>query len=450
MNRRTINAVIIIGVLSIISILMVQILWINRTILAQKDAVVLQERQDSLNVRQFEESVRVALRNTVEEIGSFHVDSSDLYGAVKQKSSNYFLVDINENLHPYYLEQLLKRTFYEHSITQNFQYGIYDCFNDSIVYGNLIRFSRDSLYAPASDTTVGVTSPELMWQRDGHYFTVFFPDLLSQQSSDLIVDRFPWLYVAFIVGVLLIFFAFSVSVIIRQKRISEVKTDFVNNMTHELKTPISTIGLSSEMLMSADFSKDPERLKKYAEVIYKENKRLEQQVERVLNMAKLDRNELELQIESVDLHKLIEETAENFRFNQALSGGEITLELLADECIVKVDLVHITNILFNLLDNAVKYSEDAPKVKVSTENKKLGIEISFQDKGIGIAKDQFKQVFEQFYRVPTGDRHDVKGFGLGLYYVKLIIDKHGGKINVHSKPGEGSTFTIWLPQAIKK
>src|SRR5690554_4566032 len=339
MNRKTINAVIIIGALSIFSILMVQVIWINRTIRAQKDAVILQERQDSLNVRQFEESVRVALRNAVEEIGTHYVDSSDIYGAVKQKSSNYFLVDINENLHPYYLEQLLKRTFYEHNITQNFQYGIYDCYNDSIVYGNLIRFSRDSLYAPSAENGVGITSPELSWKRDGHYFTVYFPELLSQPSDDLIESSSPWMYVAIIVGVLLIFFAFSVSVIIRQKRISEVKADFVNNMTHELKTPISTIGLSSEMLMQNDFSKDPEKLKIYAEVIFKENKRLEEHVERVLNMARLDRNELELHLETVNMHELIEESANNFRFNQALAGGEIELDLQAKNTNVMVDLV---------------------------------------------------------------------------------------------------------------
>lgn len=447
MNRRTINAVIIIGVLSIISILMVQVFWINRTIRAQKDAVILQERQDSLNVRQFEESVRVALRNTVEEIGVHHIDSSDLYGAVKQKSSNYFLVDINENLHPYYLEQLLKRTFYDHNITQNFQYGIYDCYSDSIVYGNLIRFSRDSLYAPTSENGVGVTSPELSWKRDGHYFTVYFPELLSH-PNDLIESSSPWMYVAIIVGVLLIFFAFSVSVIIRQKRISEVKADFVNNMTHELKTPISTIGLSSEMLMQNDFSKDPEKLKIYAEVIYKENKRLEEHVERVLNMARLDRNELELHIEGVNMHELIEESAENFRFNQTLAGGVIELDLQAKNTNVKVDLVHITNVILNLLDNAAKYSKDATKVKVISRDKNGGIEVSIQDKGIGIEKEQLNQVFEQFYRVPTGNRHDVKGFGLGLYYVKLIIDKHGGKMSAKSKLGQGSTFTFWIPAAL--
>src|SRR5690554_3742882 len=146
--------------------------------------------------------------------------------------------------------------------------------SSDVCSSDLIRFSRDSLYAPATDTTLGVTSPELSWERDGHYFTVYFPELLSQPTDSLIVEKSPWLYMAYIVGILLVFFAFSISVIIRQKRISEVKTDFVNNMTHELKTPISTIGLSSEMLMTSDFTKDPERLKKYAEVIFKENKRL--------------------------------------------------------------------------------------------------------------------------------------------------------------------------------
>lgn len=448
MKRRTVNAVIIIGILSIISILVVQMLWINRTIRAQHDAVIIQERQDSLNVRQFEESVRVALRNAVEEIGSYHIDSSDLYGAVQQKSSNYFLVDINENLHPYYLEQVLKRTFYEHNITQDFQYGIYDCYNDSIVYGNLIRFTKDSLYAPASDSISGITSPKLLWKKDGHYFTVYFPTLLSQPSNHLAVEKSPWVYTIFIVGVLFIFFGFSVSVIIRQKRISEVKTDFVNNMTHELKTPISTIGLSSETLMNSDFSNDPDRLKKYAEVIFKENKRLEQQVERVLNMAKLDRNELELRIEPIHLHQLIEETAENFKFNRTITGGEIELILSASNSIIKADLIHITNILFNLLDNAAKYSHQPPKVVISTKNRDKGIEISIKDNGIGMTKEQLKHIFEQFYRVPTGNQHDVKGFGLGLYYVKLIVDKHKGKIDVQSKPGGGSTFKIWFPNAL--
>lgn len=445
MNRKTINTVIIIGVLSIISILLVQVFWIKRTIRAQKDAVILQERQDSLNLRQFEEQVRIALRNVVEEISTHQADSSDLYGAVKQKSTNYFLVDVNENLHPYYLEQLLKRSFYELNITENFQYGIYDCYNDSIVYGNLIKFTRDSLYAPISDTAAGITSPKLAWKKDGHYFTVFFPNVLAEPSEELIAESSPWVYVAIIVIVLFIFFAFSVSVIMKQKRLSEVKTDFINNMTHELKTPISTISLSSESLLKNDFSDDPDRLKRYAGIIYKENKRLENQVQRVLNMAKLDKNELTLEKEAVNIHEIIEEAADSFRFNQLEKGGKIDLQLKAPNDLVEVDVVHITNILFNLIDNGVKYSIDDPMITIQTQPSGKGIEISIKDEGIGIDKENQKQIFEKFYRVPTGNLHDVKGFGLGLYYVKLVIEEHDGTIRVKSKKGEGSTFTIWLP-----
>lgn len=445
MKRKTINAVIAIGVLSILSILIIQVFWIKRTVKAQQDAVLIQERQDSLNLRQFEEQVRVSLRNVVEEISTHHADSSDLYGAVKQKSTNYFLVDINEDLHPYYLEQLLKRNFYDHNITQNFQYGIYDCFNDSIVYGNLIKFSRDSLYAPISDTASGITSPGLEWKKDGHYFTVFFPEVTAQPSDYVVTKSSPWIYLTVIVGLILLFFAFAVSVIIRQKRISEVKTDFINNMTHELKTPISTIGLSSETLLREDFSKDEERLKRYAGIIYKENKRLENQVERVLNIAKLDKNELVLSKEELNIHEIIEEAADSFRFNQFENGGKIDLSLDAENDKVNADPVHITNVFFNLIDNAVKYSKEVPSVTLNSVNDKKGITITISDNGIGIAKENLKHIFEKFYRVPTGNLHDVKGFGLGLYYVKIIIESHDGTINVKSQLGEGTTFKIWLP-----
>ena len=445
MNRKTINTVIIIGVLSIVSILLIQVFWIKRTIRAQRDAIILQDRQDSLNLKQFEQQVRISLRNVVEEISTHHADSSDLYGAVKQQSTNYFLVDVNENLHPYYLEQLLKRSFYELNITQNFQYGIYDCYNDSIVYGNLIKFTRDSLYAPISDSVAGLTSPELAWKKDGHYFTVFFPDVKAQPSENLIASSSPWIYVAIIVIVLLIFFAFSVAVIIKQKRLSEVKTDFINNMTHELKTPISTIGLSSESLLKDDFSKDPDRLQRYAGIIYKENKRLESQVERVLEAAKLDKNQLELEKEAVHIHEIIEEAADSFRFNQLDKGGEIELNLSATNDLVEVDVVHITNILFNLIDNGVKYSEKEPEITIKTSSDRNKTGIQFIDQGIGMDKEAQRHIFEKFYRVPTGNLHNVKGFGLGLYYVKLVVERHNGTIAVKSKPGEGSTFTIWLP-----
>lgn len=446
MNRKTINAVIITGILAILSILFIQIFWIKGTIKAQNRAISIQEKQDSLNLQQFEEQVRVALRNVVELISTHHDDHSDLYGAVKQKSSNYYLVDVNEDLHPYYIEQLLKRTFYDHGISQNFQYGIYDCFNDSIVYGNLIKFTPDSLYSPVNDSLMGITSPSLEWKKDGHYFTVFFPDVFVHPTDDKIQENSkPWLYLLIIVSLILLFFGFTLSVILRQKRISEVKTDFINNMTHEFKTPISTIALSSETLLRDNFTNDEERLKKYAGIIYKENKRLENQVERVLNIAKLNKDDLVLKKSEVDIHEILEQAAESFRINQLQSNGEIVLNLKADEHQILADDVHITNVVFNLVENAVKYTMGNPKIILSTSNLKKGVLIDIEDNGIGIRKENLKQIFDKFYRVSTGNIHDVKGFGLGLFYVKTIVEAHNGTINVKSQAGEGSTFSIWLP-----
>jgi two-component system phosphate regulon sensor histidine kinase PhoR len=227
--------------------------------------------------------------------------------------------------------------------------------------------------------------------------------------------------------------------------LSEIKNDFINNMTHELKTPISTIGLSSEMILRNDFSEDSEKLKRYASIIFKENKRLETQVERVLNVAKLDQEKVVLKKEQMNLHELIEEAKESFDFNQLEKGGQLTLHLEATHYSLNADQVHLTNVIYNLLDNAVKYCTVTPDIHVFTKDVKKGIQLEFQDNGIGIKREDLKLIFDKFYRVPTGNLHDVKGFGLGLFYVKLIVEAHGGKIDVRSKPGEGTTFLIWLP-----
>ena len=445
MIRRNINAVVVLGIISLASILVVQMVWMRKTIAIQQTSIAIQEKEDSLNLKQFSEQAHIALRNVLEEISTSKSDSSDLYGAVKQIRTNYFVVDINEELHPFYLETLLKRHFYEQSINQNFQYGIYDCFSDSIVFGNLIKYTKATGYSPASDTIAGITSAKLPWKTDGHYFTVIFPDVLARTIEEPTELISPWIYVTIIVVLVMIFFGYTITVILRQKRLSEVKTDFINNMTHELKTPISTIGLSSEMLMRSDFSKEPEKLKRYASIIYKENKRLENQVERVLNVAKLDKEELTLKKEQVDAHELLLEVKENFDINQLEQGGSIQLELQATTPTIQADPVHITNVIYNLLDNAVKYCDKKPQISVKTSNDKKGLHMEITDNGIGIKREDLKMIFDKFYRVPTGNLHNVKGFGLGLYYVKLIIDAHGGKIDVKSKPGEGTEFTVFLP-----
>jgi len=437
--------VVILGVISLASILVIQGVWINKTIAMQQTDIKLQEKEDSLDYKHFSEQVHIALRNALEKIYTTQSDSSDLYGAVKQVSLNYFTVDINEELHPYYLETLLKREFYSQNVHRDFQYGIYDCFTDSIVFGNLIKFSKDSLYAPISDTLSGITSEKLHWKKDGHYFTVYFPGIENQHSR-IWDDTFsPWWYMAMIIIFVLIFFGFAISVIVRQKRLSEVKNDFINNMTHELKTPISTIGLSSEMLLRGDFTNEPEKVQKYAGVIFKENKRLQNQVERVLNVAKMEKDKITLKKESLDVHELIEEAKDNFEFNQLTHGGKIELNLNSTKNCIHADPVHIGNVVYNLLDNAVKYCTGEPDIVVNTFNDNKGITIEFIDNGIGMKREDIKMIFDKFYRVPTGNVHNVKGFGLGLYYVKLIIDEHNGSIDVKSSLGKGTSFKIWLP-----
>ncbi len=449
MKRKTISTVIILGVISLISILIVQYFWIQTSIATQEKTVEIQEKEDSLNMKQFSELVHISLRNVLQEISTQTSDSSDLYGAVKQVRSNYFSVDINEELHPYYLETLLKREFYNQNIHQDFQYGIYDCFTDSIVFGNLIKFSKDSLYAPISDSAKGITSPKLQWKKDGHYFTVFFPNLSSKSLEAYELSRSPWIFMFSIIFFVLIFFTFSINVIFRQKRLSDIKTDFINNMTHELKTPIATISLSSDVLMKGDFTNDPEKLKRYAGIIYKENKRLEHQVEQVLNVAKMDKETIQLKKSDVNIHEIISEIEENFEFNQFANGGKLKVNMDAEKFNVNGDSVHLTNVFYNLIDNACKYSENSPEITVNTYNEKKKFIITISDKGIGIKRENLAMIFDKFYRVPTGNLHNVKGFGLGLFYVKLIVEQHEGKIFVKSNFGKGTVFQISIPLSKK-
>ncbi|MBI2259129.1 MAG: HAMP domain-containing histidine kinase [Flavobacteriia bacterium] len=445
MHRKTITAVIILGILSFVSIMIVQYLWIQNSIQTQRIKVEIQEKEDSLDLKHFNELVHISLRNVLEEIAINKSDSSDLYGAVKQIRSNYFSVDINEELHPYYLETLLKREFYKQNILQDFQYGIYDCFTDSIVFGNLIRFTKDSLYNPINKEKSGITSPKLTWKKDGHYFTVFFPNIKNSSIDEIQQNVSPWIFMFVIIFFVFVYFIFTINVILKQKRLSEVKTDFINNMTHELKTPISTIALSSDMLMKGDYSNDPEKLKKYAGIIFKENKRLENQVERVLNVAKLDKESLQLKKSSVDIHQLLFDVKESFDFNQFEKKGSLILNLAADKFTINADEVHLSNLFFNLIDNACKYCEHTPHIVIHTKNTKNFITIEVIDNGIGIKKENLSLIFDKFYRVPTGNLHNVKGFGLGLFYVKLIIEQHGGQIQVKSQFGKGTTFIISFP-----
>jgi len=443
MKNRTVNAVAILGIFSIISILTVQFVWIHNTRQLQQEYIDIQQREDSLNLREFAQQARAALRNVLTQLNQ-NEDPNNSYGAIKQISYQHYTVDISDEIQPFYLETLLKKEFYLQDIQQDFLFGIYDCFLDSIELSGLIRFDKDSIYAKQQEPLKDITPESLNLTKDGHYFTVFFPKL-KLDKIEAASSFSPIAYLLIVVVFVVVFFAFSMGIIIRQKRLSEVKNDFINNMTHELKTPISTISLSSELLLRLEFPQDEEKMRKYASIIYKENKRLEKQVERVLNIAKLDKDKVVLNKEEIDLIAILEEVKENFNFNQAQGGGQIYLNHTEQQALLSADPVHLTNVLFNLVDNAVKYCKLSPEIQMSVQAEKEGYRIEIQDNGIGIRKEDQKLIFDKFYRVPTGNIHDVKGFGLGLYYVKLIVDAHHGKIEVRSNPDKGTTFSIWLP-----
>ena len=445
MNRKTVNAVIILGVISVISILLVQLVWIKQTASMQEMNIAIQEREDSLNIIHFSEQTHIALRNVLTGISTVKADSADLYGAVKQINPYYFSVDINEELHPYYLENLLKREFYNQNVHQNFQYGIYDCFTDSIVFGNLIQYTEDAQFTQSKDSLTSITSESMKWKKDGHYFTVYFPTIDAEMNSgQSVINYSPYIFV-FIIGTLvLLFFGYAVMVILRQKKLSEVKTDFINNMTHELKTPISTIGLSSEMILRSS-DHDHEKIDQYARIILKENKRLEKQVERVLNILNCKKHIILNPKEKININELLDEVKENLDFSQNIKGLTIKLNKSADTESITVDPVHFSNVIYNLLDNAIKYCEKEPYITISTHTDKHHFFIEFKDNGIGMNRESIKMIFDKFYRIPTGNLHDVKGFGLGLYYVKLIIEEHKGNIHTKSTPGKGTTFSIKLP-----
>lgn len=422
MKRSYIRLIIFFAAFTVIGIFSFQIFWVNKAF--------------SLQQRQFDERVHVALTNVVEEVQRLNNDSSDLYEPVKQITSNYYLASTNDTLHPFVLEQLLTNEFEARNLKTDYEYVVYDCFTDSIIFGKSVDLEAEA------KSLVYRTSTNDEWNKASHYFAVYFPD----KDLFLVKDMNIWIVSTIFLLLVIVFFSYTIWVIMKQKKLSEIRTDFINNMTHELKTPISTISLSTEALTNPNIGKDPERLNNYARIIKEESERLKNQVDKVLQMATLDKRRVELKKEKVNLHEVIEKTVTGFKLILAANEGEIQLELKAVHPYVYGDEVHLTNILFNLIDNAIKYSERRPVILITTVDHKGGIYLRVKDNGIGMSREEQKHVFEKFYRVPTGDKHDVKGFGIGLNYVLKMVKRHHGKIQLRSELKSGSTFRIYLPK----
>lgn len=299
-----------------------------------------------------------------------------------------------------------------------------------------------------ADSAVVLNSP---------YQVKLYPGDIFQKNVKLAVyfpgrDRFiyhslNWLLVASFLFSVFILTTFSLSIfyILRQKKISDMKSDFINNMTHEFKTPIATISVATDSITNEKVLADPERIRYFAGMIKKENNRMNRQVEDILTIARLDKKDFEFKWEAVNIHELIEDAIQGISIQVEKRKGEISHQLNASNPIATTDKIHFTNIIFNLLDNAIKYSADAPKIRIETVNKNSGILVTVEDSGIGMTKAVQSKIFERFYRQASGNIHNVKGFGLGLSYVRAVLEANRGLVAVQSEPGKGSKFTVFVP-----
>ncbi len=387
---------------------------------------------------QFHQTVTIALRNVAEAIAEFNETELPKEQLIQRRSSNYYAVNVNSSIDANVLENYLIIEFNELSLNTDFEFAVYDCFSDDLVYGKYCKMTDDAV-EPEKEVLHKFSDLD-------YYFVVRFPSRESYLLSNI------WQAVLFSFLALLAcsIFIYSIWLIVKQKKLSEMQKDFINNMTHEFKTPISSIKIASDVLAKTESIKSDNRLTRYASIIQHQNERLNDQVEKVLNIARLEKDEFEMNIEEVVLQTMIHDNikAESVRYTH--EKVNLTLDLPEDDVIIRTDKLHFTNIINNIIDNAIKYCRQEPQILISTqENEKDKIRLAIKDNGIGLSEEDVKKVFTKFYRVPTGNVHNVKGFGLGLFYVRSICRSLGWEIGIKSHKGEGTTLYMDIPNVKK-
>lgn len=431
MKTRNIRFILLFGAFCITALLLVQAYYLKKAYDFSETA--------------FNDKVRLALIAVAERI---HQETGEPFAsveAVQQVTSDYFTLNVADTVNHLFLENVLRLEFSRYGIEAGYAFAMYDCFQDSIIWreyqlpGNADEPNFfENLIINKKDF------PLHALPRDSHKIGVYFPEKNKYIFSQIQVLSFATVVVA----VFVIFFIYVLLVVLRQKKLSEMKADFVNNMTHEFKTPLSTIILSAESLASARGDLNADRVRRYAGIIADEARRLRLHAEKILETAILDAEKPVLKKTEFAAHEFIARAAENLRVRVEERGGILQVNLSAEKDLIRADREHFRNVVYNILENALKYSKEKPEIKVETYNhKNRFLSIRIQDKGVGIPRRLRRQIFNKFVRGASGETQHVKGFGLGLYYVRRIIQMHGGRIDVESQVGEGSTFTVHFPLA---
>ncbi|MBV6440537.1 MAG: sensor histidine kinase [Haliscomenobacteraceae bacterium CHB4] len=349
------------------------------------------------------------------------------------------------------LAQSIQDEIGSRGIQAEYQYGVYSKARNSYVIVNdhfVVEDSGPQITHGGAPTLYNSPYKVALFTQDMEspgYLSLYFPN----RTRLVLASVLPTLVLSVVfTGIILFCFWYTIQVIFRQKKLSEMKNDFINNMTHEFKTPIATISLAADSIGSPMIMSHPDKIKRFVDIIRQENRRMNSQVERVLQMAMIDKKDFQLSLDELNLHEVIQQAVDNFSLQVEKRDGTLRTDLQAKRPVIEGDATHIASIIHNLLDNANKYSPEQPDITIGTRDVPMGVEISVTDKGIGISKDARKHIFDKFYRVHTGNIHDVKGFGLGLSYVKAIMTAHKGLVDVKSEPGKGSTFILTFPKTV--
>ena len=440
MRKRFTYIIIIISSISLIGIVSTQLLWVNYALGLRKEI--------------FDKRVQSQLKDIIDELSN-NKDSlrhTITYANIKKENTitkecenkSYKPVESICN-HAWQLtatDTILLDSLMHYSIcsmmkvNEDYVYGIIDPENHKLITCSNSNYKKELLntYHTYPFSSRHRAHSKLL----GVYFIKQNAYIINRMIFLLIVSS---LFLLIVV----VSFIYTILTLLRQKKLSEMKTDFVNNMTHEFKTPIATISLASEMLSKPSVLESKEKLMKYANIIYEENARLKNQVEQVLQISVLDKGDFTLNKKEIDLHEIIRDAVDAFKLIVSQRNGNLTTNLKAEPHHIFADPMHIYHVIVNLLDNAVKYSYNYPLITISTKSFSNGVVFIIEDKGIGINLENQKHIFKKLYRVPTGNIHNAKGFGLGLYYVKTMVDAHGGKIKLKSEIKKGTTFEIFFP-----
>jgi two-component system phosphate regulon sensor histidine kinase PhoR len=420
-KKTTFLIIVAITGIALAGIIFIQFYWIRKAV--------------SLHEEQFDNRVRLALKGAVNQMYENKSDTC-VEGLFCSRSCRQKDSILNIGLNVSALKPLINKEFTEAGLKEPYVYGIYRPDAMHCEYISKPGYEKQLL------SSAHEASLSCIYKNDQMLLGAWFPG----EKKEAMLSIFWWLLICIFLLVVLIFgFIFSIYSFLRQKKISEMKSDFVNNITHEFKTPIATISLASEMLLKPSVLASETKTRKYAGIIYDENIRLKNQVEHVLQLAVLDRGIYDLNYISTDIHQLIHRVADSYQLLVKERNGTLKLQLNAANHRSYADEMHIENVIVNLLDNANKYSPANPDITISTFNRNDHIVVAVEDKGIGISNENQKRIFRKMFRIHTGNVHDVKGFGLGLYYVKHLVEAHNGNINLHSEPGKGSRFEISLP-----